>query len=151
MQSDMQSDMRESLHTLTTFYFDDRSGRFLQKTTQRHLGVNEVLLKTTHASLCYTDVHAKSKGCGLGHEGVGLVQEVGMAVSHMKAGDRVGWGWLHSVLMSRYYSANVEALIRTSLAGIVRHAYRAIDNIAPKLVDSPFRIWIKVLSATFES
>jgi D-arabinose 1-dehydrogenase-like Zn-dependent alcohol dehydrogenase len=32
---------------------------------------------------------------GLGHEGVGIVEEVGPAVTHLKKGDRVGWGYEH--------------------------------------------------------
>ncbi|KAL1875405.1 hypothetical protein Daus18300_003144 [Diaporthe australafricana] len=83
-------------HTLTTFCYSAEQHRFTQKTAERVLGTREVLLKTTHSGLCYTDVHAKEKGCGLGHEGVGLVQELGPAVRSLKVGDRVGWGWLHS-------------------------------------------------------
>ncbi|KUI72903.1 Alcohol dehydrogenase [Cytospora mali] len=85
-----------SNHTLTTFRYSAEQSRFLQKSTERVLGPREVLIKTTHSGLCYTDVHAKEKGCGLGHEGVGSVQEIGSAVTNLAAGDRVGWGWLHS-------------------------------------------------------
>lgn len=55
-----------------------------------------IWVRTTHSGICFTDVHAKPKGCGLGHEGVGIVAGVGSAVSQFKIGDRVGWGWLHS-------------------------------------------------------
>lgn len=96
-----------STHTLTVFSYSAEQRQFTKKKTQRVLGDHEVLIKTTHSGLCYTDVHAKDKGCGLGHEGVGFIVETGRAVNKgatfssssggvLKAGDRVGWGWLHS-------------------------------------------------------
>ncbi|KAG9849289.1 GroES-like protein, partial [Aureobasidium melanogenum] len=83
-------------HTLTTFRYDAASGNFTKKTTQRTLGLNEIKVRVTHSGICYTDVHAKEKACGLGHEGVGLVTDLGANVTSMKIGDRVGWGWLRS-------------------------------------------------------
>jgi alcohol dehydrogenase (NADP+) len=79
-------------HTITTFRFDAASAKFVKKTTQRALGLNDVKIKITHSGICYTDVHAKEKACGLGHEGVGLVTGLGVNVKSMKPGDRVGWG-----------------------------------------------------------
>ncbi|KAH0282120.1 GroES-like protein [Aureobasidium namibiae CBS 147.97] len=83
-------------HTITTFRFDAASAKFVKKTAQRALGLNEVKIKVTHSGICYTDVHAKDKACGLGHEGVGLITDIGANVTSMKPGDRVGWGWLRS-------------------------------------------------------
>jgi hypothetical protein len=88
-------------HQLTTFCFNPELKAYEARVTERSLGVHDVLIKTTHSGICYTDVHAKLKGCGLGHEGVGVVQQVGEAVSHIQVGDRVGWGWLHSVSIPR--------------------------------------------------
>lgn len=87
-----------SQHALTVFHFSPTTKEFTQKTSHRTLHSHEVLIKTTHSGLCYTDVHAKAKACGLGHEGVGIVERTGDAVSasHIAVGDRVGWGWLHS-------------------------------------------------------
>ncbi|KAK3619553.1 hypothetical protein LTR56_023933 [Elasticomyces elasticus] len=90
-----ESDMKPQ-HILSTLYYDSETDGFRTKTTKKTVGSNDVLIKTTHSGLCYTDVHDKHKGCGLGHEGVGIVQEIGQAVTHMQIGDRVGWGWLHS-------------------------------------------------------
>ena len=81
-----------STHTLTTFRYDAALSNFVKKTTQRALGLNEIKIRVTHSGICYTDVHAKDKACGLGHEGVGLVTDVGDAIRSMKPGDRVGWG-----------------------------------------------------------
>ncbi|KAI9718088.1 MAG: hypothetical protein M1812_004346 [Candelaria pacifica] len=72
------------------------AGKIHLKTSMRKLYPREVLVKTTHSGLCYTDVHAKSSGCGLGHEGVGIVEEVGSAVKNVKLGERVGFGYNYS-------------------------------------------------------
>lgn len=79
-------------HAITTFRFDAASAKFIKKTAHRALGLNEVKIKVTHSGICYTDVHAKEKACGLGHEGVGLVTDIGANVASTKPGDRVGWG-----------------------------------------------------------
>ncbi|KAK7543684.1 hypothetical protein IWX92DRAFT_380090 [Phyllosticta citricarpa] len=50
-----------------------------------------------HSGICYTDVHAKEKRCGLGHEGVGTVLKLGEGIKDLDIGERVGWGWLHHV------------------------------------------------------
>jgi alcohol dehydrogenase (NADP+) len=70
---------------------------FVYKKTSQKVGSYDVLIRTTHSGLCTTDVHAKSKGCGLGHEGVGIVERIGRYVRNLSPGQRVGWGWLHSV------------------------------------------------------
>lgn len=88
--------MAATSHALTTYYFDKSSKTFATKTAQKSVGYSDVLIKTTHSGICFTDVHAKEKECGLGHEGVGFIYEVGPAVKHLKVGDRVGWGWLHT-------------------------------------------------------
>ncbi|KAL2060707.1 hypothetical protein VTL71DRAFT_9348 [Oculimacula yallundae] len=58
------------------------------------LGPKEVLIKITHSSLCYTDIHMMEFGCALGHEGVGIVEKVGSEVTTLKVGDRAGGGYL---------------------------------------------------------
>ncbi len=58
-------------------------------------GPDEVLLKVTLGAICGSDLHAyhgripMTEGELLGHEFVGVVQEVGSAVKRFKAGDRV--------------------------------------------------------------
>lgn len=84
--------MSEEKHTITTIRFDASAKTYLKRSGQRHLGASEVLIKTTHSGICFTDVHAKPKGCGLGHEGIGNVVKVGNAVTGFNIGDRVGWG-----------------------------------------------------------
>lgn len=63
----------------------------LNKTTP--LAPKEVLIKITHSGLCGTDVHMLSTGAALGHEGVGIIESIGSAVTTLKIGDRVGGGF----------------------------------------------------------
>jgi len=58
--------------------------------------VNDVICRPTCLAACTTDVHTiktggrpQAKGKVLGHEGVGVVEEVGAAVKDFKIGDRV--------------------------------------------------------------
>ena len=60
------------------------------------LGPKEILIKITHSSLCGTDVHYIPYGAALGHEGVGIVEKIGSAVSQFKVGDRAGAGYLRN-------------------------------------------------------
>ncbi|RFU81045.1 alcohol dehydrogenase [Trichoderma arundinaceum] len=70
-----------------------QSGRVVQDTTKRQLGLNEAYLQITHSGLCGTDEHYLHTGMALGHEGVGIVQAVGPSVTAVQVGDRVGFGW----------------------------------------------------------
>ncbi|KAI5209215.1 GroES-like protein [Aureobasidium subglaciale] len=79
-------------HTLSTFRYEASSNTFIKKSVERALRPNEIKIQVTHSGVCYTDVHAKDKACGLGHEGVGVVATIGDNVTSMKLGDRVGWG-----------------------------------------------------------
>lgn len=90
--------MAPNSHTLTTYYHNSTTKRFTTKETTKSLGPTDILIKTTHSGICYTDVHAKQseKECGLGHEGIGIIRRVGSTVTHLEPGDRVGWGWLHT-------------------------------------------------------
>ncbi|KAH0350451.1 GroES-like protein, partial [Aureobasidium melanogenum] len=61
----------------------------------RPLAENEVLISITHSGVCGTDEHYKQQDMVLGHEGVGMVIEVGSRVRSIHRGDRVGWGYCH--------------------------------------------------------
>lgn len=62
-------------------------------TTKPNLTGDQVLVKITASGLCGTDLHYKAADMVLGHEGVGVVQEVGPDVKTLRTGDRVGWGY----------------------------------------------------------
>jgi threonine dehydrogenase-like Zn-dependent dehydrogenase len=58
---------------------------------------HQVYVKTSHSGICGTDVHYYHQDMGLGHEGVGVIAEVGPESRH-KVGDRVAWGWVIAIL-----------------------------------------------------
>jgi D-arabinose 1-dehydrogenase-like Zn-dependent alcohol dehydrogenase len=72
------------------------SGKITEGQHQQELGPKDVLIETTHSGLCGTDVHYKHADIALGHEGVGIVKEIGSAVRLFKVGDRAGWGYLNN-------------------------------------------------------
>ncbi len=64
----------------------------------------QVVVKVEASGVCHTDLHAAQGDWPVkpsppfipGHEGVGVVAEVGRGVTGVKEGDRVGVPWLHS-------------------------------------------------------
>ncbi|KAH0833220.1 chaperonin 10-like protein [Lanmaoa asiatica] len=83
-----------------TVYKGHQTGRIVKSQVHKDdLAPDEVLIKITHAGLCGTDEHFKSVDMVLGHEGVGIVQQVGAQVDTFKIGDRAGWGFLHNCCM----------------------------------------------------
>tara|TARA_R110001599_G_scaffold353733_1_gene595933 strand:+ start:28683 stop:29714 length:1032 start_codon:yes stop_codon:yes gene_type:complete len=64
----------------------------------------QILVKTEVCGVCHTDLHAARGDWPLkpnppftpGHEGIGLVVEVGPGVTNVSVGDRVGVPWLYS-------------------------------------------------------
>jgi len=67
-------------------------------------GPGEVLVKVETSGLCHTDIHAAHGDWPIkptlplipGHEGVGIVEQVGDGVTLIKVGDRVAMPWLGS-------------------------------------------------------
>ncbi|KAK3368190.1 chaperonin 10-like protein [Podospora didyma] len=59
------------------------------------LGLHDVLIRITHTGVCYTDIEFSKHNLpmALGHEGVGVVEAVGPAVSTLQPGDRAGGGF----------------------------------------------------------
>ncbi len=69
---------------------------FVQKPKPQILHESDAIVKVTLASICSSDLHIKCgsvpravEGITLGHETVGVVEEVGSAVKNFKKGDRV--------------------------------------------------------------
>ena len=66
------------------------------------LGPGDVLVHIEHSGLCHTDIHAAHGDWPIkptppfvpGHEGVGVIQEVGSAVRNRSIGQRVAIAWL---------------------------------------------------------
>ena len=65
--------------------FRGREGKAVRDTTTLPaLTGSQVLVRVTHSGLCGTDAHYWQAGCVLGHEGTGVVKEVGPAVKNLK-------------------------------------------------------------------
>ncbi|KAI1335085.1 GroES-like protein [Xylariaceae sp. FL0016] len=80
-----------------TVFKGSESGSPKKTTTTRpdQLTGDQVFVKVTASGLCGTDLHYKNADMGLGHEGVGVVEELGPDCKILKKGDRIGWGYNH--------------------------------------------------------
>lgn len=68
-----------------TVYKGSKDGSIVKSTThQDNLEGDQVLLKITHSGLCGTDEHYRYVDQVLGHEGAGVVQDVGPDVQVLK-------------------------------------------------------------------
>ncbi|KAJ5212370.1 uncharacterized protein N7498_004016 [Penicillium cinerascens] len=74
-----------------------KDGKIIADKTTRTLEHNEVYIETTHSGLCGTDEHFLKSGQVLGHEGVGVIRQIGRDVTNVKVGERVGFGYTHYV------------------------------------------------------
>ena len=62
-----------------------KEGSVIQSQTHRGaLEGDQVLIKITHSGLCGTDEHYRTADQVLGHEGAGIVQELGPGVRYLK-------------------------------------------------------------------
>jgi D-arabinose 1-dehydrogenase-like Zn-dependent alcohol dehydrogenase len=92
-----------------TVYKGSKDGGPKKSSTTRpdELKEDQVRIKVTASGLCGTgelnniiqhltlDLHYAHADMGLGHEGVGIVEELGPEARELKVGDRVGWGYTH--------------------------------------------------------
>ncbi|RDW59935.1 alcohol dehydrogenase-1 [Coleophoma cylindrospora] len=78
-----------------TVYKGGKEGLVKSTTHKDALKDDEVYLQITHSGICGTDRFYRSAEMALGHEGIGIVKEIGPGVKSFKIGDRVGWGFEH--------------------------------------------------------
>lgn len=74
-----------------------KEGRVVADTTTRTLRHSEVHIEITHSGICGTDEHYLHSEMVLGHEGIGIVKQIGDSVTSVKVGDRVGFGYFRKV------------------------------------------------------
>ena len=81
---------------LTYTYISKGKFGFAEKPKPAVLDERDAVVKVTLASICSSDLHIKHgsvpravEGITVGHEMVGIVEEVGSAVTHVRPGDRV--------------------------------------------------------------
>ncbi|KAK5229410.1 hypothetical protein LTR96_003022 [Exophiala xenobiotica] len=80
-----------------TVFKGSKSGEIVEAKGHRDVGPREALIELTHSGVCGTDEHYRHYDQGLGHEGAGIIREIGSMVpeiSDLKVGDRVGMGWM---------------------------------------------------------
>jgi D-arabinose 1-dehydrogenase-like Zn-dependent alcohol dehydrogenase len=82
---------------LGTVFKGSSSGKIVKaQGADRTVNARDVVIDITHSGLCFTDIHYLKKDMVIGHEGVGVVSQVGAGVKNFKKGDRVGWGYNHA-------------------------------------------------------
>ncbi|KAH7093730.1 chaperonin 10-like protein [Paraphoma chrysanthemicola] len=87
-----------------TVFKGSKEGKIVKgQTTRPDLENDQVLVKVTASGLCGTDEHYKGADMALGHEGAGVVEQIGPNVKDLKKGDRVGWGYEHDCCGSCEY------------------------------------------------
>eukprot|EP00884_Botryococcus_braunii_P005695 jgi/Botrbrau1/15126/Bobra.0283s0005.1 len=69
--------------------------------TAKPLGTDDIEIDVLANGVCHTDCHMVNNDWGVttfplipGHEVIGKVTKIGANVTHLKVGDRVGYGWL---------------------------------------------------------
>ncbi|KAI5892238.1 GroES-like protein [Schizophyllum commune H4-8] len=77
-----------------TVFKGSEGGKIVRGTTHREPRADDVVVKITHSGLCFTDILFCKQDIVLGHEGVGLVEQVGPSCTMFKPGDRVGWSYM---------------------------------------------------------
>jgi alcohol dehydrogenase (nicotinoprotein) len=76
----------------------------------------EVLIRYTHAGLCHSDLHVQTGDLEarlpmvLGHEGAGIVEEVGPGVTRVKAGDHVVCSFIPNCGTCRYCASGQQSI-----------------------------------------
>ncbi|QKX64540.1 uncharacterized protein TRUGW13939_11715 [Talaromyces rugulosus] len=89
--------MAEQKYNLKVLHGTAPSGAVAEGTIEATLGYGQVYIETTHSGLCGTDLSQLTRGTVLGHEGIGIVRKLGEGVTNLSEGDRVGFGFTHSV------------------------------------------------------
>ncbi|KAF4976587.1 hypothetical protein FZEAL_6765 [Fusarium zealandicum] len=72
-------------------------GKIRSDDVSRQLKDHEVYIETTHSGVCGTDKLYLPSGIALGHEGIGIVRQVGSGVTTTEVGQRVGFGYTHEI------------------------------------------------------
>ena len=76
----------------------------------------EVLIRYTHAGLCHSDIHIAHGDLParlpmvLGHEGAGIIEEVGPGVTRVKPGDHVVLSFIPNCGVCRYCATGRQSI-----------------------------------------
>jgi len=70
---------------IVTAFAGGADGKIHERQNQKKtVGDDDVAIRVTHSGLCGTDLHYLHSDMVLGHEGVGIVEEVGKNVTTLK-------------------------------------------------------------------
>ena len=108
---------------------------------------SEIEIRVTHNGLCHTDIHMRDNDWGVskfplvpGHEVVGVITEVGEAVTRRQKGERVGLGGIRNSCRVCYHCLQGEENIckkgYTGLNGGFANRMRAPADFADKIPDA---------------
>ena len=73
-----------------------KSGEIVESKGSSKADPTETIVKISHCGVCGTDEHYRHAPIGLGHEGIGITEELRIEAfkfSGLKIGDRVGMSW----------------------------------------------------------
>lgn len=95
---------KEGLFMKAAVVSEFKKGLDVQEVPKPKPGPGQALVKIEACGVCHTDLHAAHGDWPVkpklplipGHEGVGVVEEIGEGVTAVKVGDRVGIPWLYS-------------------------------------------------------
>jgi len=93
-----------------TVFKGSENGKIVESKSRRELGKSEAVVRITHSGVCGTDLHVQHQDIALGHEGIGVVTEIGSDVTVVKVGDRVGFGYMH------YFCGNCDPCLAGTLS-----------------------------------
>lgn len=92
--------------------FESHGNIEVEEVTLDEPGDEEVLVDVKAVGVCHSDWHVASGDmptehypCALGHEGAGVIEDVGDSVTHVEPGDRVVLSWIPSCGKCRFCSA----------------------------------------------
>lgn len=106
MKSAVESNVKEQKELLmkAAVVSEFQKALDVQEVPRPKPGPGQALVKIEACGVCHTDLHAAQGDWPVkpklplipGHEGVGIVEEIGAGVTAVKVGDRVGIPWLYS-------------------------------------------------------
>ena len=97
-------------------------------------GPGEVLVRILASGVCHTDMHIRNGKAGplpvlLGHEGTGIIQEVGEGVTTPKVGDKVILNWRAPCYNCRFCLIGLPNYCASSLNA--KHRMHTADGLTP--------------------
>lgn len=94
---DQQPIRRMTMGKTVTVYRGTKDGVIHSEQNKVTLEPNDVFVEITHSGVCGADELFLKSGIVLGHEGIGIIRQIGENVTTVKIGDRVGFSFVQKV------------------------------------------------------